>query len=187
MRKFQALFFLLIVANSSICVAADEKFVDCGPGYMVSSAKNRDGIQTVECKKIWCMDLENGKSMGSGSTAANGYVSTTGPAQVCDPHDAGDCIECFGKRKWCPAETNGEFNPEFGMYTKGGIDSNIYRGVLAGNCYKWQMQDHGCGPNEVAVNNGTSWTCLKQGAGTGGRSAIKSRAVRRTSTMKILK
>jgi hypothetical protein len=171
------------VAN---CFAADEKFVDCCPGYVVAAAKNRDGIPTVECKKIWCRDLENGRSMGSGNTAANGYESTSQPVEICD--NTNRCLECFGKRKWCPAESTGIFNTEYGIYAKDGADSNMYRGALSGSCYKWQLQNHNCDPNEIAVNNGTSWSCLsQQDVNNGGRNAIKTKAIRRTAIMKKIR
>jgi hypothetical protein len=162
--------------------AADERFVDCGEGYVIANASPRDGIPAKECKKLWCRDLENNKSMGRENTAAAGYVATTSPVEICDSQN--NCIKCFGKRKWCT--DNGDFNPEYGVYTKG--SSRLHRSVLSGNCYKWQMLNHNCGPNEVAINDGDSWICLNQSGGTeASRAAIKSKAIRRTTTAPIIR
>jgi hypothetical protein len=174
MKKF--FYFLFIACNLSAAFAADDKFVDCGHGYVVAAARARDGIPTVECKKLWCRDLENNKNMGRENTAATGYVATNRPEEIYP----GAGLYCFGKRNWCLED--GAFNQEYGIYTKGGADSSLFRSVLSGNCYKWQMQNHNCGPNEVAINDGSAWICVSQSGGTdAARSAVKSKAIRRIS------
>jgi hypothetical protein len=179
MKKILSAAFAVLLAGDLF--AADEKFVDCGPGFIVENAKKRDGIASVECKKLWCRDLENGKNMGANDSAANGYVITSAPVELCD--DKNNCVECFGARKWCAGEAAGVWDPDYGIHIRPDSDASMYRGILSGNCYKWQLQNHNCGPNEIAVNNGTSWSCLTQ-SGAGGeaaRSAIKKKAIRRTS------
>ncbi|MDR1071563.1 MAG: hypothetical protein LBL21_02905 [Rickettsiales bacterium] len=172
----------ILAAPAALFAAAGDKFVDCGEGYVLASSGARDGIQTKECKKLWCRDLENNKSMGRENTAAAGYVATSSPSDICDSQS--NCVSCFGKRKWCA--DGGSFDVDKGIYVKSG--SSVYRGVLSGNCYKWQLQNHTCGPNEVAINDGDSWVCLNQSSGSdGARAAIKARAVRRTSTGPIIK
>ncbi len=87
----------IIFAISSLILAAggaNAAFTSCGPGYILTSHSNIDGINAAECQKLWCMDLETGKSMGHGNTAASGYKSTSAPAELCDA--SGNCIECFG-------------------------------------------------------------------------------------------
>jgi hypothetical protein len=80
------------------------------------------------------------------------------------------------------------FNPEYGAYSRNGSDATLYRGVLSGNCYKWQLQNHNCAPGEVAINNGVSWVCMTQATGTdASRSAVKANALRRTGVMPIRK
>ena len=176
MKTF-AIGFLLGIFYMFGAVAAD-KFADCGAGYIVISAGNRDGIPTVECKKLWCRDLENGKIMGKENTAASGYESTPGP-DISESSIGNDEVYCFGKRKWCAAQ--GAFDPVYGGYVMNGDTPGHHVAVLSGNCYKWQLQNPGCKEDEVAINNGTSWTCLKPGSGADGRSAIKSKAIRRIS------
>jgi hypothetical protein len=95
-------------------------------------------------------------------------------------------IECFGERKWCLED--GVFNTEYGIYTKGGAPSRMYRGILSGNCYKWQLQNHDCAPNEVAINNGGEWACLTQRLDAGAAaSAVKAKTIRRTAVSPIIR
>jgi hypothetical protein len=178
------MFLFFLAAISVPAFAATEKFVDCGPGYVVTVGKSRDGIPTNECKKIWCVDLENGKSMGKDSTPTNGYQNTA-TSQLYDYYN--DHIECFGKRLWCPGETPGAFNEELGIYTKGGANSTTYSGVLQGNCYKWSLQSNNCGTGEIAINDNGSWKCVKQDVANGGRTSIKARAFRRNSGIQQIK
>jgi len=185
-RMKKILCILCFVFCTAVSFAAeDEKFVDCGRGYTMASWKSTHGIPTFICHKVWCMDLENGKHMGSSTTPNKGYENTNIPNELCDnsnPRTA-NCIECFGKRKWCSGEASGAFNPDVGAYTKGGTDNVSHRGVLVGDCYKWQSVDHHCASDEVALHQGgDKWTCLKQSSvGSNGHSAIKSRALRRTA------
>jgi hypothetical protein len=174
---------LAILAAPAALFAAGEKFVDCGEGYVLANTGARDGVPAKECKKLWCRDLENNKAMGRENTAAAGYMSTPSTEEIFDSQ--GRSVKCFGKRKWCA--DSGAFDPDQGIYVKSG-NAALYRGVLSGNCYKWQLHNHTCGPNEVAINDGDSWVCLNQSSsGDAARAAIKARAIRRTSTGPIIK
>ena len=166
---------LIILALPSF--AAVEKFVDCGPGYVMVASKNRDGIQSFECKRLWCRDLENGKSMGTGGTPSNGYEITAGSFTY---NYYGETIECFGRRRWCIGEDQGVFNEDLGIYTKPGADNALYTGRLQGNCYKWQLQSNNCRPDQIAINDGINWICVSQGFESEPRNAIKLKAIRRS-------
>ena len=157
-------------------------FIDCGRGYIVAAAKSREGIPTQECKKLFCRDLENGRVMGADGGMNPGYENK---GMVVQEDNDGNRIDCFGQRRWCSSGQAGQFNPEYGIYTKGGGDADAYRGILKGNCFEWQATNYSCGPGEVAVidKDTSSWVCLTAGSGAGGRSAVKARAVRRTSVI----
>jgi hypothetical protein len=103
---------------------AAEKFLSCGPGYILATKSKTDGINVSECQKLWCRDLENGKTMGDGRSASGGYKSTGAATELCDAKH--NCIECFGDRKWCSGEPVGIWNPEYGAYTRGGSDTAAY-------------------------------------------------------------
>ncbi|MDR2770221.1 MAG: hypothetical protein LBB08_02105 [Rickettsiales bacterium] len=178
-RLVLTVFFLLPAAAVS---APDEKFIDCGPGYTIASEKSVYGIPVSKCNKIWCRDLENGKPMGRGDSANSGYEDTkSGPEDLCD--NKGNCVPCFGKRKWCSGETPAEFDPELGIYAKNGADGRFYRGSLKNNCYEWKIQNLRCAEGKKASFVGGEWKCLGQGpeASIAARAAVKTQAVRRTA------
>ena len=170
MRKF--LFLLSVFA----CGAATAG--DCGPGYVLVDRAKIDGINAKECQKLWCMDLETGKSMGTGDRAANGYVMTNAPVELCDAN--GGCIECFGDRKWCAGAPRGVWNPEYGAYTRGGADSATYISVQKGGCFNWSLEKPVCPEGQDAILQNGEWVCAipVQGAGNTGRAP----AIRRTGT-----
>ena len=181
-RIFLTLFSALALSSAA---SAAVSFVDCGAGYVKANGKNRDGIPTIECKKLFCRDLENGRVMGTEAGMAAGYENK---GLVFVEDNKGNGIECFGQRKWCNSVLPGQeglFNAEYGIYTKGGEDGDAYRGVLRGNCFEWQTTGHSCRPGETAVidKDTSSWICLTSGGVNGGRSAVKVRAARRTSVM----
>ena len=179
MKKLVLFIFLIL---PFALVANDEQFVDCGPGFVMASVPNRNGIKTVECRRLWCRDLENGRIMGRETTPSSGYENTSGASELCD--DKNNCIECFGRRRWCPGEPAGDWDPDTGFYMRRGADSNLYRATLGGSCYRWQLQQHNCGVGEIAINNGSTWVCITQGGGTDvSRAAIRNQAVRRSAVI----
>lgn len=179
MKKIIAsLFFVMAVVG--VVNAADEKFLSCGPGYILASQPKKDGINAFECQKLWCRDLENGKSMGSDNNPASGYKTTSGPIELCDA--ANNCIECFGDRRWCAGETAGVWNPEYGAYTRGGNDSATYQSYQKGSCFAWRLEKPVCEAGETAILRQGEWVCAtaKGSGATGSRES----AVRRTGTIR---
>ncbi len=158
---------------------ADAAFTSCGPGYvLVESRKKIDGIPSAECQKLWCRDLENGKMMGNEDKPNSGYQSTNGPSELCDANN--NCIECWGQRKWCGGEARGEWNPEYGAYTRGG-DNATYQSYQKGSCFAWRLEKPDCEPGTTAVLQGGKWICATQG---GTSEASRASGVRRTGTMR---
>ena len=174
-----ALFAIIALPVASF---ATSKFFDCGPGWVVQSAKNRDGISAMECKRLYCRDLENGKAMGTEARMNNGYHKETELTHLED--NEGNSISCFGQRKWCVGQVEGVFDPDFGMYVRGG-DGNAYRGILKGDCWEWQPTNHSCRLGETPKMDPVTgtWVCIDVRMGLDTRSAIKARATRRTSGM----
>jgi len=154
-------------------------FKSCGAGYILTSHSNVDGIKAEECQKLWCRDLENGKSMGSGKNAASGYKATNTPMELCDV--SGNCVECFGDRKWCAGETAGIWNPEYGAYTRGGADNAAYTSYQKGGCFAWRLEKPNCPDGETAVLQGGKWICATSSGTTEGSRAS---SVRRTGTLR---
>ena len=73
MKKILLSLSLAVLAMApGVGMAADD-FISCGPGYILESHSDIDGIDAMECQKLWCRDLETGKVMGSGDRANNGY------------------------------------------------------------------------------------------------------------------
>lgn len=179
--KILALCTLLFALCVTGAFAADEKFLSCGPGYILNTKSKVDGINQAECQKLWCRDLEAGRTMGDGKDAAAGYKTTGGPVELCDSKN--NCIECFGDRKWCAGETNGIWNPAFGAYTRGGGDSTAYTSYLKGSCYAWRLEKPSCASGETAVLKNDEWVCATaSGTSTGARES----SVRRTGTIRGL-
>ena len=151
----------------------------CGAGYVLASHANIDGIPAAECQKLWCMDLETGKTMGNKNTPTSGYKTTSAPVELCDAH--GTCIECFGERKWCGGDVAGIWNPEYGAYTRGGGDTTTYTSYQKGACFTWRLEKPTCPDDETAVLIGNEWHCA-----TASGSDVGSRAssIRRTGTLR---
>jgi hypothetical protein len=156
--------------------AAGEKFVACGPGYILGAGGKIDGIPTAECFKLWCRDLETGRPMGNENRAAAGYKATNAPGRLCDA--SGTCIECFGDRQWCAGENSGYWNPEYGAYTRGGGDTATYESYQSGSCFKWRLESPTCADGQVAILRNNEWTCAT--STTGGAEITRESAVRRT-------
>lgn len=154
----------------------------CGAGYVLASHSKIDGIYAEECQKLWCRDLETGKSMGNGNSPASGYVATSAPVELCD--HTGRCIECFGARKWCSGEAVGIWNAEYGAYTRGGADNATYQSYNKGSCFGWRLEKPNCADGQTAILQGDEWVCaVPSGTPVG---AYKS-SIRRTGTLRRVK
>ena len=137
MKKFLISLIAINIGLVAGGAAMADKFTSCGPGYILVSHSDIDGIDAAECQKLWCRDLENGKSMGNGDRANSGYKETSYPMELCDANN--NCVECFGDRRWCSGETPGYWNPEYGAYTYDGRMANgfarlkvlIHRAVIS--------------------------------------------------------
>jgi hypothetical protein len=165
---------------SGVAGAADEKFLSCGPGYILAAKSKTDGINVSECQKLWCRDLEVGKSMGSGNTASSGYKATAVALELCDAKN--NCIECFGDRKWCASEAVGIWNPEYGAYTRGGGDTATYISYQKGDCFSWRLEKPNCAGGEQAILQNGEWVCVTASSGSSGIS--RPSAVRRTGSIR---
>lgn len=181
MKKILAVFCLIFAATASFndARAADDKFISCGPGYVLASKNKLDGVNAYECEKLWCRDLETGKSMGSGNSAASGYKTTSGPIELCDANN--NCIECFGDRRWCSGENAGVWNPEYGAYTRGGNDTATYQSYQKGSCFAWRLEKPDCESGETAILRNGEWICTTS---TGSTTGSRESSIRRTGTIR---
>ena len=150
--------------------------VTCGAGYIMVDRSDIDGISAKKCEKLWCRDLETGKPMGNNERANTGYKSTSYPMELCDAD--GNCVECFGDRKWCSGEPEGYWNPEYGAYTYGGDDNATYSSYLRGSCFAWNLEKPDCPDGQTAVLQGGRWTCAVAENSTEGS---RESSIRRTS------
>lgn len=153
------LIFSFLMVLGVVFAADAAKFTSCGAGYVLSSrTTTTDGVKTQECEKLWCRDLETGKMMGDGKSANSGYVATSVPEQICDKD--GNCIDCFGARKWCGGEAAGIWNPEYGAYTRDGADNATYQSYQKGSCFAWRLEKPECPDNQSAVLQDGKWVCV---------------------------
>lgn len=172
---------IFIFALLSVCcvVSANAAFTSCGSGYVLAESRKKiDGIATAECQKLWCRDLETGKMMGSGDRANSGYQATSSVVELCD--NKGNCVECWGQRKWCGGEAQGQWNPEYGAYTRGG-DNTTYESYQKGSCFAWRLEKPDCESGETAILQDGKWVCA---ISSGTTEATRSSAIRRTGTMR---
>jgi len=179
-------FFAIMILQPSLY--ANVITVDCGEGFIGVTSTNNAGLSTVECRKLWCRDLENGRSMGSGNNPANGYQNTANPVSL-DEYVLGpdEYIYCFGERRWCPNEARAMWYEDAGIFIREIDLADIaagkpvqYRSQLSGNCYRWQGQSHGCPAGTIAHNDGTAWICLTPGMGVNqAKSATTPASIRR--------
>ena len=161
---------------------ADVASVNCGTGYvLVDTGKKTDGIRVAECQKVWCRDLETGDMMGRGNKANSGYQTTSGYGSLCDAN--GECVECWGARKWCAGEARGEWNPEYGAYTRGG-DNVTYQSYRKGSCFAWRLEKPDCAAGESAILKDGKWVCVVEGNKA---KAMRASGLRRTGTIRRIK
>ena len=155
----------------------------CGAGYVYEKArKNIDGIETYECQKLWCYDLETGKVMGAGDDANSGYRQTSAPVELYDADN--NAVECWGERVWCAGEPNGVWNAEYGMYTRGGADSATYQSYKKGSCFAWRLAKPKCGAGESAILKNDEWVCVTQGDSV---EQKRTSTIRRTGTIRRMR
>ena len=174
------LIFSFLMVLDVVFAADAAKFTSCGAGYVLSSRTTiTDGVKTQECEKLWCRDLETGKMMGDGKSANSGYVATSVPEQICDKD--GNCIDCFGARKWCGGEAAGIWNPEYGAYTRDGADNATYQSYQKGSCFAWRLEKPECPDNQIAVLQNGEWVCTMSVDTTAG---TRESAVRRGPTLR---
>lgn len=174
------LIFSFLMVLGVVFAADAAKFTSCGAGYVLSSRTTiTDGVKTQECEKLWCRDLETGKMMGDGKSANSGYVATSVPEQICDKD--GNCIDCFGARKWCGGEAAGIWNPEYGAYTRDGADNATYQSYQKGSCFAWRLEKPECPDNQIAILQNGEWVCSMSVDTTAG---TRESAVRRGPTLR---
>lgn len=155
----------------------------CGAGYiLVESRQKIDGIPTTECQKLWCRDLETNKPMGKGDKAYSGYQKTSGPNELCDVK--GICVECWGERVWCSGAAKGEWNPEIGMYTRGGGDNITYTSYQKSGCFDWHLDKPNCKSGQTAILENGKWVCAMPAEGA---KVSRESSVRRTGAVRRLK
>ena len=101
--------FSILFANFTIFAGAyaatSSSDFSCGPGYILVSHSDIDGIDAMECPKLWCRDLETGKTMGMGDGANTGYKTTAYPMKLWATK--GNCTNGLGDRKWCRGAPEG--------------------------------------------------------------------------------
>ncbi|MCM1294979.1 MAG: hypothetical protein NC311_05510 [Muribaculaceae bacterium] len=167
--------FLLIVM--CVCTTVRAATFSCGPGYVLANHSKIDGIDAMECQKLWCRDLETNKPMGVGKNANSGYKSTNSPVLLED--SAHNTIECFGERRWCANEPAGVWNPEYGTYMRG--DSITYRSYQKGSCFAWRLSEPKCEAGQTAIYDEKSgkWNCSSSNAAANAK-VIRSSTMRRT-------
>ena len=176
MKKiFYSLFVLCAVAGAMPAVAATGTF-SCGAGYILASHSKIDGISAKECKKLWCRDLETNKSMGSGDRVASGYLDVLSSVS-----DGRNTVDCFGERKWCAGEPAGQWDPDLGIYTRGGDDGSTYRAYQKSSCFAWRLEKPECDKGEAAILQDGKWVCATS---QGSTDAVRKSSVRRTGTMR---
>lgn len=175
--KYISGIFVVVLCLLAVVPAADAAF-SCGDGYVLVSHKDIDGIDAQECQKLWCRDLETGKMMGSGNRANNGYRDTGYPVELCDA--TRNCIMCFGERRWCSGVDAGQWNPEYGAYTRGGADNATFQSYQKSGCFTWRLEKPECGDGKTAVLQDGEWVCAVAKAAP---DAARKSAIRRTGTV----
>lgn len=183
MRNVLLSLFFTAMACAVPAYAVD-KFTSCGPGYILTSHDKIDGISAEECQKLWCRDLENGKSMGNGKNAASGYQTTSAPERLCaydEETKQEKCIECFGDRKWCSGEVPGIWNQTYGAYTRRGDDNATFISYQRGGCFAWRLEKPECPDGQTAILRDEKWVCAVPSQST---DVNRGSAVRRTGTLR---
>jgi len=159
-KIFYSLFVsAFVMFGGGVAFAAGNSF-SCGDGYIKVSHSKVDGMETWECQKLWCRDLETNKPMGSGDRAASGYVATTRAMPLEDW--TGKSITCFGDRKWCSGEVAGEWNKDVGGYTRRGDGSTSYKSFQRSGCFAWRLEKPNCKDGEIAILQNNKWKCVEE-------------------------
>ena len=168
-----------LLVFAMVCLCGSAFAGDCGPGYVLANHAKIDGMEAKECQKLWCVDLETGKSMGSGDRPNNGYVATNVPVELCDA--TGKCVECFGDRKWCTGMARGVWNPEYGAYTRDGNDSATYGSEQKSGCFAWKLEKPNCTSGQTAILKNGEWVCA---VSTSNATVSRGSALRRTGAIR---
>ena len=180
MRKRIFYSFLLFVM--SVCCAGAAE-MSGGAGYVLSETRDEiDDVAVFECEKLWCVDLENGRTMGNGTRANSGYVMTMDTIKLCDNEK--NCVECWGDRTWCAGEAPGTWNPKYGAYTRNGDDNATYESYQKGGCYAWRLEKPHCDNGLTAILQDNEWVCAVADGDTG---VSRESAVRRTGSVRRIK
>ena len=174
MKKVIISLFLLAIAPAFGAQVSNT--FQCGPGYVLESHKDIDGIDAKECQKLWCRDLETGKVMGKGKNPASGYKSTSAPMELCDAND--NCVMCWGDRKWCSGQPTGIWDSEQGIYTRNG---SAYQSYQKGSCFTWRLEKPECDEGLTAILQNGEWVCAEQKTNN---TVSRSSAVRRTGGLR---
>ena len=180
--------FCLLFSCCCVSLFAPSVWADtfsCGDGYVLVEHNKIDGVPTMACEKLWCMDLENGQIMGNGNSPANGYRSTNEPITLRVKEYGSNntlSIKCFGDRKWCSGEVAGEWMEEYGGYTRGGEDAPAYKSYQKSGCFAWRLEKPTCDSGLTAVLDDGKWVCVteeQKGVGT------RASTIRRTGSMRL--
>lgn len=173
MRRMLLIFVIMFVGVAN--AATNTGGFSCGAGYVLESRRNIDGIDAKECQKLWCYDLETGKAMGNGATAYSGYQSTKYPRELTVGRDT---ITCWGERKWCSGQPQGDWDGDFGAYIRDG-GANAYESYLKGGCFTWRLREHQCPAGTTAfLNANGEWEC---GTESMDSNNTRGSAIRRSS------
>lgn len=177
----RGILFSVLLVGCGIC-SANAALTSCGPGYVLVDTKQKiDGIPTAECQKLWCRDLETGKTMGSDERANSGYKMSANMVELCDKDDQ-HCVYCWGERKWCSGEAAGYWSPEHGAYIR---DDNVtYQSYQKSGCFAWRLEKPKCGDGKTAILQDGEWVCAVSSGTTDGSRAS---GVRRTGTMRRIR
>ena len=98
---------------------------------------------------------------------------------LCDAEN--NCIECWGQRKWCAGEVVGEWNAEYGAYTRNAENNATYQSYQKGSCFAWRLEKPSCASGQTAILQDGQWVCaVASGTSEGSRAS----GVRRTGTMR---
>ena len=177
------IFASLLIALAGVCVANAAE-LSCGAGYVLSegrSSQTLDGIKMAECQRLWCVDLETGRKMGSDNKPNSGYIMSVGTVKLCD--NDGSCVECWGERRWCAGEAHGEWNPKYGAYTRNGDDNATYESYQKGSCFAWRLEKPECGAGETAILQDGEWVCAIPQENP---EALRKSTIRRTGQIRQL-
>ena len=177
MFLMKRMFLLLLCFFVSGAVAAEADGFACGPGYVLTSHKKIDGLDAAECQKLWCVDLETGKSMGKGNTPNSGYKATLSPNEL---RVADKVVTCWGERKWCSGQSSGVWDSDHGMYVRGSYNADsAYQSYQKGGCFTWRLGEHNCPAGQTAfLTDDGVWDCRTEQKTV---EQVRGSAIRRTS------